>query len=211
MVPPFKVPSADETILEEYTYGVGDRLATYTRIEGETSISIAWTYNSRGLLTQRTTSVHSTASFAVPGATPLPAAGDGAGAVVVAVNMSAQLLLGVMEKRGAAGTAASSPPLVMLVDTRGSGPIREVWVQLGPRVVGWTPFVGDCAAGFAGCAKRVLGSNATVVLAPGQGVLLALTVAKDPAGGGTGSAAGDDAAGRLWSSSRRRSAARRSA
>jgi YD repeat-containing protein len=46
----------DGTIAEEYTYGVGSRLTEYTRMEGETSISTTWTYNSRGLLTTRTTS-----------------------------------------------------------------------------------------------------------------------------------------------------------
>lgn len=70
----------------------------------------------------------------------------------------------------------------MLVDARTEGELQEAVLNLGPNVVGWTPLVGDSAAGFGSCAKMVLGRTARVALAPGQGVLLTLTMRRDDAG-----------------------------
>ena len=125
------------------------------------------------LLGMTTVSVHATTTFAVPGATPLPANGTaGTGAVVA--SMGDNLLLGVLERSGS--SAAASPPMLLVVDARPSGKPRDALLGLGPHVVGWTPLVGDSPAGFGNCAKLVLGRTARVSLAPGQGMLLALTM-----------------------------------
>ena len=48
--------SADESVVESFTYGAGNRLTAYTRTEGESSSSIEWDYDANGRLIERVTS-----------------------------------------------------------------------------------------------------------------------------------------------------------
>ena len=111
--------------------------------------------------------VFSTAPFPVPSASTLNSTGSWIAA------MSDGVIAAIFDKDG-----SSTPPMVFVMNANAMSTFDEqqVSVQFANGVVGFSPVAGDQAAGFEKCAKFVLGATANLSLAPGQSVLLTLTV-----------------------------------
>lgn len=97
---------------------------------------------------------------------------------IVAMLGNPDLLVGVFEPVDATSgraNASLSPPMLMVLDSRLGGAARQTNLSLSPGVLGWTPYLGDCGAGFADCEKLVLGNHVRLALLPGEAMLIGLT------------------------------------
>jgi hypothetical protein len=109
---------------------------------------------------------------------PVPNRVNGTISAPIASIGSLELVVGTFIPVDASGEVNRTvvPPFLLLLDARADGGREEVNLTLSTAVVGWTPFVGDCEAGFANCAKLVRGNKPRPSLLPGEALLIGLTM-----------------------------------